>query len=406
MPSDPEDLSLSALLPTTTLASVFVFGISALVCLGLHGGDIFAKITAWTGNPKYLPISTRISDGEASKQSDDRLTSSFNGSMDSWKQLLLRSTQLGAMLLYAFACEWAPVYPHGPRAYSRDIFWFLFAVFILHCLSWGKTERRPEEAKLVVFGRNNSEELKGWLQFLFLAYHYFHATDVYNMIRVFVSAYVWMTGFGNFSYFYTQNDYSLGRLVSMLWRLNMSAVLLCLALNTTYILYYIVPLHTFYFLLTYVTMRTFRAANYHRWLMKVKLIALGLVIYLIWDVDHSWFDVVFGPILPSTALQGAKAGVLYEWHFRTGLDHWSAYLGMIFAYSYPSTTKWMEMVEKLPPTREWLVKLAVLAVMGILSYQWFNQIHAQQKSDYNHSHPYYFMIPLLTFIYIRNITPW
>ncbi|KAF4690372.1 hypothetical protein FOZ60_000251 [Perkinsus olseni] len=339
------------------------------------------------------------------KETDNRL-SSFNGSIDSWKQLLLRTTQLGAILLYAFACEWAPLYPHGQREYSRDTFWFLFALFILHSLTWAKTERRPEEAKLVVFGRNNSEELKGWLQFLFLAYHYFHAADVYNMIRVFVSAYVWMTGFGNFSYFYTQNDYSLGRLLSMLWRLNMSVILLCLALNTTYILYYIVPLHTFYFMLTYITMRVFRAANYHRWLMKVKLIVLGLLIYIIWDVDHSWFDAIFGLILPSTATQGAKAGVLYEWHFRSGLDHWSAYLGMIFAYTYPSTAKWMEVVEKLPRKQEWLVKLTVLSVLGVLSYSWFTEIHTLSKSDYNHAHPYFFIIPLLTFIYIRNMTPW
>ncbi|KAF4659042.1 hypothetical protein FOZ61_005046 [Perkinsus olseni] len=398
------DLTLSSLLPTTSLASVFVFGTSALLCLGLHGDEILTWVSVWTGTARYIPVSTKNSSSDV-KETDNRL-SSLNGSIDSWKQLLLRTTQLGAILLYAFACEWAPLYPHGQREYSRDTFWFLFALFILHSLSWAKTERRPEEAKLVVFGRNNSEELKGWLQFLFLAYHYFHAADVYNMIRVFVSAYVWMTGFGNFSYFYTQNDYSLGRLLSMLWRLNMSANLLCLALNTTYILYYIVPLHTFYFLLTYITMRVFRAANYHRWLMKVKLIVLGLIIYIIWDVDHSWFDAVFGLILPSTATQGAKAGVLYEWHFRSGLDHWSAYLGMIFAYTYPSTAKWMEVVEKLPWKHEWLVKLTVLSALGVLSYSWFTEIHTLSKSDYNDAHPYFFIIPLLTFIYIRNMTPW
>ena len=38
-----------------------------------------------------------------------------------------------------------------------------------------------------------------------------HAVDVYNLIRVFVSAYVWMTGFGNFSFFYVRADYSFNR---------------------------------------------------------------------------------------------------------------------------------------------------------------------------------------------------
>lgn len=48
-------------------------------------------------------------------------------------------------------------------------------------------------------------------QVLFLMYHYFNAKEIYNAIRVFIAAYVWMTGFGNFSYYYVRKDFSLGR---------------------------------------------------------------------------------------------------------------------------------------------------------------------------------------------------
>ncbi|XP_062114385.1 protein REDUCED WALL ACETYLATION 4-like [Humulus lupulus] len=48
-------------------------------------------------------------------------------------------------------------------------------------------------------------------QVLFLMYHYFAATEIYNAIRVFIAAYVWMTGFGNFSYYYIRKDFSLAR---------------------------------------------------------------------------------------------------------------------------------------------------------------------------------------------------
>ena len=34
------------------------------------------------------------------------------------------------------------------------------------------------------------------VQVLFLLYHYYNAKEIYNAIRVFVAAYVWMTGFG------------------------------------------------------------------------------------------------------------------------------------------------------------------------------------------------------------------
>ena len=49
------------------------------------------------------------------------------------------------------------------------------------------------------------------LQVLFLMYHYFEAREFYNAIRVFIAAYVWMTGFGNFSYYYIRKDFTLGR---------------------------------------------------------------------------------------------------------------------------------------------------------------------------------------------------
>jgi N-acetylneuraminate 9-O-acetyltransferase len=48
-------------------------------------------------------------------------------------------------------------------------------------------------------------------QVLFLMYHYFNAKEIYNAIRVFIAAYVWMTGFGNFSYYYVRKDFSVAR---------------------------------------------------------------------------------------------------------------------------------------------------------------------------------------------------
>ena len=46
---------------------------------------------------------------------------------------------------------------------------------------------------------------------LFLLYHYFNAREIYNAIRVFIAGYVWMTGYGNFMYYYHYKDFCLGR---------------------------------------------------------------------------------------------------------------------------------------------------------------------------------------------------
>lgn len=58
--------------------------------------------------------------------------------------------------------------------------------------------------------------LVSYVQVLFLMYHYFAATEIYNAIRLFIAAYVWMTGFGNFSYYYVRKDFSLGRFAQVL----------------------------------------------------------------------------------------------------------------------------------------------------------------------------------------------
>jgi len=44
--------------------------------------------------------------------------------------------------------------------------------------------------------RDQTEEWKGWMQVMFVWYHYFAAKETYNWIRVFIACYVWMTGFG------------------------------------------------------------------------------------------------------------------------------------------------------------------------------------------------------------------
>ena len=105
-----------------------------------------------------------------------------------------------------------------------------------------------------------------------------------------ITAYVWMTGFGNFSFFYLKSDFGLVRLLQMLWRLNFLVFLLCLSQGNTYILYYICPLHTFYFLVVYSIMRIWSSANHTR-AIRIKLLIAGLLIYAVWDTKTAIFQV-------------------------------------------------------------------------------------------------------------------
>ena len=51
-----------------------------------------------------------------------------------------------------------------------------------------------------------------------------------------------------------KQDFGWLRVTQMMWRLNFSVLLLMWTHGNTWILYYICPMHTFYFLMVYATM--------------------------------------------------------------------------------------------------------------------------------------------------------
>lgn len=118
--------------------------------------------------------------------------------------------------------------------------------------------------------------------------------------------------------------------MQMLWRLNFLVVFLCLSQGTTYILYYICLLHTYFFLMVYVTMKIGTDLNYSKWGIRLKLGGLALLIFIVWDVDSGIFRLLHWPFLGEVPVLGATSGSLWEWYFRSTLDHWSTILGMIF----------------------------------------------------------------------------
>jgi hypothetical protein len=99
--------------------------------------------------------------------------------------------------------------------------------------------------------------------------------------------FVFMTGFGHAMYFYTRNNFRLGRVLRVLFRLNLTAFLLSATMNRPYILYYVCPLHSLAFLLTYGIMKAQQSSNYSKYGLRMKLLVLVAAIFLcgilIWD---------------------------------------------------------------------------------------------------------------------------
>jgi len=256
-----------------------------------------------------------------------------------------------------------------------------------------------------VLNRYQTEEWKGWMQFTFLLYHYMHATEVYNGIRIMITCYVWMTGFGNFSFFYMTNDYSLPRILQMLWRLNFLVLFLCLTHGNPYILYYICPLHTYFFFMVYAVMSIGKERNYTKWWIRIKLAILAIIIFLIWDVDLGIFERLHQFFLGYEPVVGASMGTMWEWYFRSYLDHWSTLLGMVFALNFPIVSLFYRKLEARSIMRQWLGKLAVASGMLYALHMWATGPLTISKIPYNGTNPYFGFIPLVTYIFLRNLTP-
>ena len=120
---------------------------------------------------------------------------------------------------------------------------------------------------------------------MFLLYHYFEAREAYNLVRVLISGYVWMTGYGNFHYYYRTGDYTVGRFAQMMWRLNFLVTACCIVLRNDYMLYYICPMHTLFTVLVYAALAIGRQMNGVSWGIALKIVvSLGIVI-AVWDVQ-------------------------------------------------------------------------------------------------------------------------
>mmetsp|Transcript_26366 Transcript_26366/g.72453 ORF Transcript_26366/g.72453 Transcript_26366/m.72453 type:complete len:1010 (-) Transcript_26366:383-3412(-) len=356
-------------------------------------------------------------------------------SLPSVYTLLFHSSIFGMILFYAYICEYHPPYPHADKNYDADLFFFLtFLLFVVSAFTWqrhipddnltlcdasdksheeyangsGEQCERPvakANDKTEVLNRNQTEEWKGWMQFMFLLYHYYHAEEVYNSIRIMITCYVWMTGFGNFSFFYLKADYGIIRVLQMLWRLNFLVLFLCLTQGTTFILYYICLLHTYYFFMVYVVMRIGNKMNYTKWWIRTKLAVLGAVIYLVWDCDLGLFKLIHYPFFGETPMMGATGGSMWEWYFRSSLDHWSTYMGMIFALNFPITSLFYRKLEAMPLRKQIAAKGLMGVALFIAFYLWVTGPFMQGKFDYNQTNAYYGVVPLTVYIYFRNLTP-
>lgn len=259
--------------------------------------------------------------------------------------------------------------------------------------------------------RDQTEEWKGWMQFIILIYHYTHGSKtlwIYEIVRLLIASYLFMTGFGHAMFFLKTGDYSLERVAKVLARLNLLSLILPYMMRTDYLFYYFGSLVTFWFLVIYFTLKVGRGRNSNLWFLFGKIILSAALV--------TCFTMIPGVLEFCSSVLSKTCAVSWnvkEWRFRTSLDLYVVYMGMVIAgltarrsqlkSGIVQPTTLIDRAVQLSITYQGSFKIiTVILSLTLLPGFWVFTRRSPNKEDYNWWQPYISFIPILCFVTLRN----
>jgi len=309
---------------------------------------------------------------------------------------------------YIYFCDRTSFVAKGPKELSPTRFWALNAVILAIGLCTLRSTGN-DGVPVKPLQRDQTEEWKGWMQIMFVLYHYFAEAEIYNAIRLYIAAYVWMTGFGNFSYYYIKQDFTVVRFAQMMWRLNFFVFFICVTMNNEYMLYYICAMHTFFTWLVYLALYAFNSLNHDNKVCFLKILLTAGFAVVLYDVPGV-FHTVFHPLkflldFHDPLHPEFNSDPLHEWFFRSGLDHLVWVFGMLCAFFFPVADAKLQAIEELPHSKRFLTKSVLLVATILAGVVYVIKIFSLGKNSYNKWHPFTSFIPIFLYMVLRNISP-
>lgn len=162
-------------------------------------------------------------------------------------------------------------------------------------------------------------------------------------------------------------------------------------------LYYICAMHTFWYFSVYLMMRPYYQRNGQPKVMALKFLIYFLVVFIIFDIPGV-SDFIFKPFWFVLNFKNS----LHEWTFRSTLDHYATFVGMLCAYFHPNVESFLKRISEHP--KEKVIVGAITMVLLVVNTIWYSHVYVLDKYSYNKLHPYTFFIPLLTYVFLRNST--
>jgi len=401
------------------LAAAIGYGLIISLWAGAEAGFFAAKM-----QPRYDAIGQGEEDFSSEAEGDERsklsesssrsppVESSIMGIKATHLPALRMWAELVAIMAYIYFCDRTTVVGKGPKYQSKTAFWTVNAIILAVALltlrhgggGGGGGGLTAEHEKPLQ--RDQSEEWKGWMQIMFVLYHYFNEVEIYNAIRMYIAAYVWMTGFGNFSYYYVKKDFTAVRFAQMMWRLNFFVFFVCVTMNNEYMLYYICPMHTFFTWGVFIPL--FLCYQYND-SFKVLFLKIALTFgfaYVLYDVPGVFSAAMdwTSPLLSFHDPLHPENSPMHEWFFRSGLDHLVWVFGMFCAFAFPWLDRQLQALEEMPAMARSTTRLALLGATLAVAAYWYFFYFSLPKRPYNAVHPYTSFIAIFAYLVLRNLT--
>ena len=248
------------------------------------------------------------------------------------------------------------------------------------------------------------------MQFIILIYHYTGASRilwVYQVVRLLVASYIFMTGFGHTVFFYKRSDYSLRRSAAVLIRLNMLSCLLPYMMNTDYLFYYFAPLISFWYLVIYLTMAVRHLRNRSRGFLIAKIIISAILTTALIRVPGI-FETLFQVLEKCFNIHWNVT----EWRFRLQLDSCVLYTGMLCGIGFVNFVDALNVgtsgdgaSDGLIHQISWFFRFVCLATAAVTPAAFY--LFARRVPDkyaYNSWVPYISTAPILAYVIFRNIS--